>query len=1056
MSESEGPGRSERFVAPLTELSRDVLLAVLQRLDPDSLASVCCTCHRLNNVASDPALWRQICSDRWWHPNSTAFPAHQPQQPTRPTLHHGTIDPPSQQQHQASASLPCHSQSAAPTTNTSSRNTTTSTIPIVSTTIDWKALYAAGNGWEPPSLAHAVLQPPGDFISALQPAPEPLPGGGRLLALADSGALRVWSLHTDRNGHQQHEQQEQQHQKKMGQQLPLKRASEGVMEGLRDTSGERGGNDAGHDQECGSRGERRKAVVAPGAAAAGCEGQGAGGGGSGGGSSPVRVEQVGCAALHPRTAVHSLAWVPRVEGARGDTRKTRETVGSMARGGHGGGMEASSSGGRGSGVGCVPAGGSGSSQGGAAGASGAGAVGLGEDFRQQWVVAAGTHEGTVEWYGFEGPAGKGEAAQGERRGAVDGRAAGVGVGKEVDVDGYGDGVEAAQQLELQLLHTTGCGSPYPLVDLHVMGTASGLVDATAFDAVHSCCGRAAAGLATAGSTTGLSAGDAAGLPAGAAGVGFGAKLGGNGGGGGGGGFLVAMQDTSFTMGGPGGGGGAVGAARNAVQLYDIATRRHVARIADPWVAGGRWCRGLVVLVLTVTRGTRSGGAGGEYSLRWTLAVGLHLCTFAHNAAAWTVAWVALLTAQARTLSPAPYPHCQRLPLALLFPACALGLRATSSCAAAPRLGRAPAAQTPMCCWWGRCTAASARGWVGGGTKGAGRLGTERQGASCGCCPRPGPWTRAPMPGHVPVRPTALVPYQVLPCTAQSIRSACAEAAQHARTACAAPAPSPPLPSHPRLSSQCYEQGMPSLCFHKPRSATAALLTLDLRCYRPEQPTTSSSSPPPGAGLAQRFSLHHRSLYPRLVAVREHYVLTSHAGSALVVHDRRAMSAPLFELGHLPRPHVAPPGVHAQGEPQGMQQQEQEGCAGGSGEAAAGVEGRGEWGEERGGSGLPGWRRWLEPWECGVEHQGLWLEADGDVLLGRAENGEDEGRAGAGAGAGAGEGGRKFAADDVVSVVEADELACDGWSTGSLKVLQRMQAFVKPSVAQCDRCCSSDA
>lgn len=186
--------------------------------------------------------------------------------------------------------------------------------------------------------------------------------------------------------------------------------------------------------------------------------------------------------------------------------------------------------------------------------------------------------------------------------------------------------------------------------------------------------------------------------------------------------------------------------------------------------------------------------------------------------------------------------------------------------------------------------------------------------------------------------------------------------------------------------------MPSLCFHKPRSATAALLTLDLRCYRPAHPVTNfTGSPPPGAGLAQRFSLHHRSLYPRLVALREHYVLTSHAGSALVVHDRRAMSAPLFELGHLPRPHVAPPGVHAEVNPYGLQQHEQQGrmgqqlggCAGGSGEeAVAGAE------EEEAGGGmqLPGWRRWLEPWECGVEHQGLWLEADGDVLLGRGENG----------------------------------------------------------------------
>lgn len=598
MSDVEGPGRAERFA--LTEISRDVLLVVLQKLDPDSLASVCCTCRRLMRVASDPALWRQVCSDRWWQPNATAFPTHPPH--TRPTLPHGTLNPAPQERYQlspssldssshlgqASASLRCHSQSAASTTtaattNPSTAKTTTSTAPIAITTVDWKALYAAGNGWEPPRLAHAVLQPPGDFISALQPAPQPLPGGSRLLALADSGALRLWSLHTDCNAHQQQRQQEQQ-QQQQGLQRPLTQVSEGLMGGVGHTPGEQGGSNAGHDQGCGSVGGRPQAVVPPvaGGAAAGYGGQGPGGGGSGGSGGgscpPVWVEHVGSAALHPRTAVHSLAWVPCVEGARVEGTRVE----------HGGGMEPSSSNGSGTGVGCAPACGSSSMQGGAAGPSGAAAVGQGEDFRRQWVVAAGTHEGTVEWYGFVGPAaGEGEAAAA----AVDDRPTGVVCVR--DVDGHRDGGEAAQQLELRLLHTTGCGSPYPLVDLHVMRTASGLVGASASDAVHSCSGRAAAGLGTARPATGSSTVDAAGLPAGAAGVGSGADLGGNCGGGGGGGFLVAMQDTSFTMGGPGGGGGggggAMGAARNAVQLYDIATRRHVARITDPWVARGRWC-----------------------------------------------------------------------------------------------------------------------------------------------------------------------------------------------------------------------------------------------------------------------------------------------------------------------------------------------------------------------------------------------------------------------------------------------------------------------------------
>lgn len=77
----------------------------------------------------------------------------------------------------------------------------------------------------------------------------------------------------------------------------------------------------------------------------------------------------------------------------------------------------------------------------------------------------------------------------------------------------------------------------------------------------------------------------------------------------------------------------------------------------------------------------------------------------------------------------------------------------------------------------------------------------------------------------------------------------------------------PLP-RPRPPLQCYQYGLPSLCHHKARSATAALSTLDVRCGR--------------RGLTQRFGLHHRSLYPRLATAREHYIFTSHAGTPLEV------------------------------------------------------------------------------------------------------------------------------------------------------------------------------
>ena len=53
-----------------------------------------------------------------------------------------------------------------------------------------------------------------------------------------------------------------------------------------------------------------------------------------------------------------------------------------------------------------------------------------------------------------------------------------------------------------------------------------------------------------------------------------------------------------------------------------------------------------------------------------------------------------------------------------------------------------------------------------------------------------------------------------------------------------------------------------------------------------------------AGLAARYSLHHRSLYPRLAATRNHWIFTSHADKPLCVWDLRRMSVPLFEQERL--------------------------------------------------------------------------------------------------------------------------------------------------------------
>ena len=65
--------------------------------------------------------------------------------------------------------------------------------------------------------------------------------------------------------------------------------------------------------------------------------------------------------------------------------------------------------------------------------------------------------------------------------------------------------------------------------------------------------------------------------------------------------------------------------------------------------------------------------------------------------------------------------------------------------------------------------------------------------------------------------------------------------------------------------------MPSLCHHKSPAHCAALCVFDLRA---------------GLHMVQRFSLPHRSLYPRLRLARGHYVFASHAGQPLSCWDKR--------------------------------------------------------------------------------------------------------------------------------------------------------------------------
>ncbi|KAL6758373.1 hypothetical protein V8C86DRAFT_2598098 [Haematococcus lacustris] len=80
-------------------------------------------------------------------------------------------------------------------------------------------------------------------------------------------------------------------------------------------------------------------------------------------------------------------------------------------------------------------------------------------------------------------------------------------------------------------------------------------------------------------------------------------------------------------------------------------------------------------------------------------------------------------------------------------------------------------------------------------------------------------------------------------------------------------------------ASCAYRGLAWLCHHKLQARAAALSVLDTRH--------------PGL-TAQRFSLHHRSCFPRLAAAREHFVFTSHLDHALCAWDLRRMSVPLHQ------------------------------------------------------------------------------------------------------------------------------------------------------------------
>ena len=70
---------------------------------------------------------------------------------------------------------------------------------------------------------------------------------------------------------------------------------------------------------------------------------------------------------------------------------------------------------------------------------------------------------------------------------------------------------------------------------------------------------------------------------------------------------------------------------------------------------------------------------------------------------------------------------------------------------------------------------------------------------------------------------------------------------------------------------CSRSQFPSLCCHKSTAKAASLCVFDTRA---------------GVSMVQRYSMHHRSLFPRMACARSNYLFTSHVGAPLAVWDKR--------------------------------------------------------------------------------------------------------------------------------------------------------------------------
>lgn len=112
-------------VVRLTGMGWDTFLRVLEYLDAESLARLCCTSRDLKVAAETSSLWNAIALERWHHINVAAFSEHQ----------RGSV------------------------------------LPSCATAqVEWKSLVASGNGWNPPTLRHTSMRySRGDTVRALRP-----------------------------------------------------------------------------------------------------------------------------------------------------------------------------------------------------------------------------------------------------------------------------------------------------------------------------------------------------------------------------------------------------------------------------------------------------------------------------------------------------------------------------------------------------------------------------------------------------------------------------------------------------------------------------------------------------------------------------------------------------------------------------------------------------------------------------------------------------------------------------------------------------------------------